>query len=502
MFAICALDLDAHLTTVLSQAFDVPAAEVPRPVFDMARARIEAAFLGTPEERIEHQDKLARRMTDRGESFETYADTHQFLQTLMLGTLLERTQRFLGLGETGARIFLGAMNADLMGVMRAFGRLDEAARAAERRALQERLRDGLGAVLRAARAGDLSCRVEGRFDDPALAAIGTDLNALMDALGAGLRAAMTALRALAQGRLDARMEGGFEGDFAALQTDLATSISAMAETISRIRDISQQIARAADELHLTADALEDRAGAERDNLDVLTDGAGAMRDALDANRAAAEEAGEVLRLLGEEAQQAGAGIAAVAEGMGRIEEGSASVRELADLIDAIAHQTHLLSLNAAVEAARAGDAGRGFAIVATEVRSLATRVTKGADDIRAHAEENAEQVLRSRRMTDDTGAALSKLRERLVEIGHVVDGITRSGEAQADRFGVIEQTVEAMSDLVERNVEASRGGVALAQGLADATRDLSDLVESFELAEVAPPADARESEEKGDIWAA
>jgi methyl-accepting chemotaxis protein len=493
VFRICALDLDAHILTVLSEVFGVAREDVPPDISALARTRIEAAFLGTAEERLQSQESLARRMTERGEDFAMFANSHQTLQALMLGSLLERTQRFLGLGHPGVKAFLLAMNEDLMGVLRAFERIEQVGRAAERRALQERLGDGLGAVLRAARAGDLSMRVTGDLNDPALAAMGSDLNALMDALGDGLRAAMDALRALARGRLDARMEGRFEGDFAELQQNVATSISAMAEMITRIRDVSERIAEAGDALRLTADALEDRAGAERDHLEVLTDGAGAMRDALDANRLAAGEAGTALRRLGEGAQQAETAITALADGMGRIEAGSASVRDLADLIETIAHQTHLLSLNAAVEAARAGDAGRGFAIVATEVRSLATRVTKGADDIRAHAEQNADQVGRSRRMTDETGAALAKLQHRLAEIGHVFDGITESGEEQADRFRILEETIRAMSDLVEHNVEASHDGVALSQRLAQTTRDLSGLVESFGLApDAGMAADATE----------
>jgi len=502
VFRICALDLDAHILTVLSEVFGVAREDVPADLSALARTRIEAAFLGTAEERLRSQEGLARRMTERGEDFEMFANSHETLQALMLGSLLERTQRFLGLGHRGVRTFLGAMNEDLMGVMRAFARIERAARATERRALQERLGDGLGAVLRAARAGDLSGRVAGDLDDPALAAIGTDLNALMDALSDGLGAAMDALDALAQGQLDARMEGRFEGDFARLQDNISTSIAAMSGTLSQIRLTSVQISDASEALRAQAGALQERAARANTDLTVLTDGAGAMRDALGANRAAAEEAGAALRRVCEDAREAGSGVAAVADGMARIEVSSAGVRELAELIDTIAHQTHLLSLNAAVEAARAGDAGRGFAVVATEVRSLATRVTEGADDIRALAQENAAQVSKGREVTEATGKALQVLEDRLGEIGRVFEDITCTGEAQADRFGIMEKTVQAMSDSVERNVAASREGVTLSETLADATRELTNLIGSFELSARTARTGATEKETEGGAWAA
>ena len=286
------------------------------------------------------------------------------------------------------------------------------------------------------------------------------------------------------------MRGTFEGDFRALQDNIATSIEATARVLSRIRATSNQVAVASEALRGQATALEVRAEDQRGHLAMLTEGAGAMRDALDANRDAAGTARSALERIGREARDAAEGIGRITEGMARIEEGSASVQQLAGLIDTIAHQTHLLSLNAAVEAARAGEAGRGFAVVATEVRSLATRVTKGADDIRALAEDNTAQVARGRSWTDETGAVLVRLEESLGEIRQVFGGIIDANESQADRFSAIEETVAAMADATERNVEASREGATLSRTLAEATYGLTNLVESFDLGDAGPGPDA------------
>ncbi|TFL19947.1 methyl-accepting chemotaxis protein [Jannaschia formosa] len=499
---ICLLDLAPHLRRVFARAMDCDPADVPEDLVRDDLARLHAAFLGPPDASEAHWTLIVDRIAAQGGTFEDFAAGHQHLTTLMLGALIERTNRFLGLGPEGVDAFLQAMNRELMGVLRAFDARRAAERAEARAALEHRLSDGLGTVLRGAQSGDLSQRVSGDLDDPALAAIGADLNALMDALSDGLGAAMDALDALAQGRLDARMEGRWEGDFASLQANIATSIAAMSDTLSRIRQTAVQVSDASEALRGQASALEQRATRAKGNLGVLTEGAAAMRDALGANRAAAEEAGAALRRISADAREAGSGVAAVTDGMARIEESSAGVRELAELIDTIAHQTHLLSLNAAVEAARAGDAGRGFAVVATEVRSLATRVTQGADDIRALADENAAQVAEGRQVTEATARALQVLEDRLGEIGRVFDDITRTGEAQADRFGIMEETVQAMSNSVERNVAASREGVTLSETLAQATRELADLIGSFELAGQPPRPGATDEGEAGGTRAA
>jgi methyl-accepting chemotaxis protein len=483
VYRVCALDIETHVRTVLAETLGLEPGAVPREAIDASLVRLRAAFLGPPDEAGRLRRALAAEMTARGIGFDAYVADHQRLQTLMLGSLVERTGRFLGLGQAGAHAFLQVMNDELMGVMRAFDALEQARRIAERRALEERLSKGLGAVLRAARSGDLSARVGGTFDDPTLGAIGSDLNALMDELSAGLGAAMAALDALAQGRLDARMQGIYAGDFAALQRNIASSIDAMAGMIGRIRDVCHEIGAVSDAMRAQATALEKRAAAERDSLALLTDGAGAMRDALDANQKAAKAAEAVLVEVGGQAEIAGRGIDEIASGMMRIEEGSASVQTLADLIESIAHQTHLLSLNAAVEAARAGSAGRGFGVVATEVRALATRVTKGADDIRRIAEENARHVASGRQRTEATRTSLLALTEGLGEIARAFHEITRAGAAQADRFDGIEATVSAMSDSVRSNVAASREGVGLSGDLSRASDGLIALIASFSLVE-------------------
>ncbi|UWQ18801.1 methyl-accepting chemotaxis protein [Jannaschia sp. M317] len=492
VFRICMLDLDRNLRTVNAERLGVPPEEVPAEILAEEHWRIALAFMPSdeaPEE--DHHLCLARRLAERGQGMEYFSQSHQALQTLMLGDLLKRTSWFMGLGADGAGSFLRAMNSELMCMLRAFATLDEERQARDRAELAATLRDGLGAVLRGARAGDLSHRVDEDVDDPALAAIGADLNALMETLAVGLRSVMAALSDLAKGRLNTRMQGNFGGDFKDLQDNITTSIEAMARVLSRIRAASDEVNNAAQGLDRAAASLRDRNERERGNLDVLTDGAMALRDVLDTNRKAARDAGATLAQIGAEAGDAGTGISRITENMSRIEEGSIAVQRLAELIDMIAHQTHLLSLNAAVEAARAGEAGRGFAVVATEVRSLATRVTDGAEEIRALVAENAQQVMAGRRSTDQTKAVLTQLQISLSEVREVFDGIIRTNEDQADRFGMMEQTMVAMSQSMERNVEASEQGVTLSRQLSGATLGLTELVAGFELDE-----DARRDEKK------
>jgi len=324
-----------------------------------------------------------------------------------------------------------------------------------------------------------------------------------------LRETLAVVERIASGDLTHTMTVTRRDELGVLQQGIQRMGSTLRNLIGGIRDSVVQIASAAEELSAVTEQTSAGVNSQKVETDQVATAMHEMSATVAEVARNAEQASEAASTADKEAR---AGDKVVAEAIVQIERLAAEVLrstdamtvleqesdkigKVMDVIKAVAEQTNLLALNAAIEAARAGEAGRGFAVVADEVRGLAQRTQKSTEEIEALVaglQNGTRQVssimLSSRELTNSSvtltrkaGTSLESITLTVSNIQAMNQQIAAAAEEQSAVAEEISRSIISVRDVSEQTASASEETAASSVELARLGGQLQTMVSHFKI---------------------
>jgi methyl-accepting chemotaxis protein len=301
-----------------------------------------------------------------------------------------------------------------------------------------------------------------------------------------VQALKTGLRHLSDGDLTTGITGSFRPEYEPLRDDFNRAVRALQDAMLRVVENADSIRGEAADISSAADDLSGRTEHQAATLEETA----AALDELTVNvRTAADSATLANRVVSEAKTNAETSSGIVREAvlaMGEIEASSGKISRIIGVIDDIAFQTNLLALNAGVEAERAGESGRGFAVVGSEVRALAGRSADAAREINELISVSSQNVRRGVDLVGQTGRALEEIIGSVSNISSHMSGIAVSAREQSAGLVEINTAINRLDQVTQQNAAMFEETTAASHSLTREAAVLARTMGRFKTGRQAP----------------
>ena len=258
---------------------------------------------------------------------------------------------------------------------------------------------------------------------------------------------------------------GIVNQVIAISTNIASGSLQMAAGMSEMNTTASSIAQSAENQKSSVAATNTSVQSIAKGTQVVS---GNVADAL-----------RVFEQAQEAATRGATAVDGAVGGMQAINENSKQIGNILNVITEIANQTNLLSLNAAIEAAKAGEHGKGFAVVAEEVRKLAERSAGAAKEITQLIHTSDKSIVDGTRMVNTAGEVLKSIQEAIAASGQGMRTIGTQSQAQSQESTAVVTSMSSLSNIAEQNAAAMEEMAATIRETTRTVDELSHLAEQL-----------------------
>lgn len=266
----------------------------------------------------------------------------------------------------------------------------------------------------------------------------------------------------------------------AIFTVIKAIMDSMKSVVSELGNSSMQVGSASSELNAASQKLAEGSTEQAASIQETSSTLEETSSMVEQNRVNTSQAATLAKQSKDYAEKSSIGMQKMMKAMEEIKYSSAEIEKIIKVIDEIAFQTNILSLNAAVEAARAGDVGKGFAVVAEEVRNLAQRSAQAAKDTTNIIQKNISLSQTGEEIVNAVQESITGIEEQSKKVSDLLDEIEVATNEQAQGVTQINKAVSQIETVIHSNAQTAEESASASKSLYEQTLNLDEIIKKLE----------------------
>lgn len=300
-------------------------------------------------------------------------------------------------------------------------------------------------------------------------------------LNSMIRHISDSLEQMAAGDFTHETEGKFRGDFAPIKASLDNIVGSLHSVLADIDSASAAMSEISEQVVDTSCSLADGVNHQTELIGQISDTFEEMKESIKLN---AENTANVLELASKTksgVKTSGNQMNELLEAMREMEKLSKEIRSINDTISDIAFQTHILAINASIEAAAVGEAGKGFTVVANEVGHLSAKCAESVSKTTALIERTVKSINDGTRLAETVSESFGDVEADTAEVEKNIADISASSQEQAERIESVSEKMNTISSVVETTAVSSEKSAEISEKLKYEAESLKNIVSGFTL---------------------